>query len=377
MNKLRILFVCENYIPHYGGAEVVFKNLAEGLVKRGHKVDLITHRIKGTKTFEILNGVRVHRVRCLDSRYLFTFFSVPKVLKLTKKADIIQTTTFNGAFPAWLAAQIRKKPVVLTVHEVWIGKWRKVTDMNFLKALMHDLLERTIYLLKYDKYICVSRATQNDLLRINISQPKTDVIYNGIDYKQWNPNKYDGNEIRKKLKLEKDFIYMFTGRPGPSKGLEYLIQAVPLIAQKIKNAKLIAIVSKDKQYKQRFKNIIEIIKRLRVQDQVIMIKPLPYKDLPNYIKAADCFVIPSLAEGFGFTTVEACAMRKPVVATRAGAIPEVISGRYLLVKPKNSKEIANAIEKVFKKQTRKSKLKKFTISENIERYLNIYRSLKE
>ena len=46
---MKILFVLENYIPHIGGVEVVFKNLAEGLVKLGHDVFLITHRLKGTK----------------------------------------------------------------------------------------------------------------------------------------------------------------------------------------------------------------------------------------------------------------------------------------------------------------------------------------
>ena len=56
---MHILFVCENYLPHYGGAEVVFKNLAEGFVKKGHDVSLVTHQIKGTKKFEKINGVKV------------------------------------------------------------------------------------------------------------------------------------------------------------------------------------------------------------------------------------------------------------------------------------------------------------------------------
>src|SRR3989338_352399 len=101
---MRLLFVCENYLPHYGGAEVVFKNLAEGFVKAGHTVDLVTHRMKGTAKFEVLNGVRVHRVWSANSRYLFSFTSILKVWSIARRADIIQTTTFNGAPPAWLAA---------------------------------------------------------------------------------------------------------------------------------------------------------------------------------------------------------------------------------------------------------------------------------
>src|SRR3989344_1338403 len=38
--KMKILFICENYHPHQGGAEVLFKNLAEGLVKAGNEVSI-------------------------------------------------------------------------------------------------------------------------------------------------------------------------------------------------------------------------------------------------------------------------------------------------------------------------------------------------
>ena len=54
---MRILFVLENYIPHVGGAEIVLKNLAEGLANKGHEVNVVTHKIKGTKEFEIINTV--------------------------------------------------------------------------------------------------------------------------------------------------------------------------------------------------------------------------------------------------------------------------------------------------------------------------------
>src|SRR3989344_5004836 len=161
---MKILFVCENYHPHYGGAEVLFKNLAEGLVKKGNGVAIVTTLLPGTKKFEEINGVKVHRVSCFNNRYLFSFLSIPKVLKLAQKADVIQTTTFNGAPPAWLGAKMTKKPVTLTVHEVWIGRWKEVTDFSRIKTSLHELLERMLYLLPFDKYACVSESTRKDLL---------------------------------------------------------------------------------------------------------------------------------------------------------------------------------------------------------------------
>ncbi|MBU0457444.1 MAG: glycosyltransferase family 4 protein, partial [Nanoarchaeota archaeon] len=253
---MKILFVLENYLPHIGGVEIVFKNLSEGLVRLGHDVSIITHRLKKTKEFELINGVKIYRVNCFNSRYWFTFLSIPKTIKLAKKADLIHTTTFNGAPPAWLASKILNKKCILTIHEVWVKRWDKLTEMNWFSCKIHDFLERSIYSINFDKYICVSKSTQQQLLELGIKEEKTAVIYNGVDYEHWKPERYSGKEIREKLNLDQKFVYLFSGRPGISKGFEYLIKSVHLISKNIPNSKLLAIVSRDKAYKKRYDYII-------------------------------------------------------------------------------------------------------------------------
>jgi len=372
---MKILFVIENYLPHIGGAEIVFKTLAEGLAKKGHSVDLITHRLKNTSAFELINGVKVHRIRCLQSRYLFTFLSVPKVIRLAREADIIQTTTFNGAPAAWLGGKLTGKKVVLTIHEVWVGKWPQVTTLGKLGCLMHEFLERLIYLLDFDCYACVSDSTKKDLLKLLINRKKAVTIYNGVDYNLWDSRRYTSQAVRKRYGLEKNFVCLFNGRPGMSKGLEYLIKAMPLICQKIPSAKLVALVSRDKAYAKRYDYIIELIKRTNMVDRVRILNSVPYKELPEYVKTADCVVVPSLAEGFGFAAAESCALGVPVVASDTTSLPEVVSGKFVLVRPKDETAIAEGVEKVFNKQWERSKLKRFTIKENINKYAEIYKKL--
>lgn len=96
---MKILFVLEYYFPHIGGVETLFKSLCEGLVKKGHKVKVVTMQIEGTKGNEIVNGVDITRIP-FPNRYLFTFLSFFDVLRLAKGVDIIVTTTYNGAPPA-------------------------------------------------------------------------------------------------------------------------------------------------------------------------------------------------------------------------------------------------------------------------------------
>lgn len=368
---MKILFVLENYLPNIGGVETVFKNLAEGLVNRGHDVSIVTHRIKGTKEREKINGVKVYRINVpsFGPRYWFTFLSVPKVVKLAKHADVIHTTTFNAAFPSWIASKILRKPSLITVHEVWVGKWRNFTDMNPLNAFIHDLLERMIYALNFDAYVCVSESTKKNLIKVIGNKKNIFRVYNGFDYAFFNPKKYKKIN-RKKLGLnKKHFVCLAYGRLGVSKGFDYLIKAVPEI--NIKNFRLLLILSKDRRYK----HIINLINTLKLKNKIKIVRPVQRKELPKYIKTVDCVIVPSLTEGFGYSAVEACAMGTPLVVSNTASLPEVVFGKYVLVKPKSSEAITKGIEMVYNKEYIKTKKKFFTIQKNVDGYLNIYTKL--
>ncbi len=372
---MNILFVLENYFPHIGGVEVVFKNLAEGLAKQGNEITIITHQLKGTKKYEKINNVTIHRIPCFHSRYWFSFLSIPLTIKLSKKADIIHTTTYNAAVPARFASIITKTPAIITVHEVLGKMWQEFGNMSLLSAKIHQFLENIIMKLNFNHFISVSKSTESRVLK-KIKKSKSSVVYNGVDYEFFDPKKYDGDKIRKKLNLNNNYIYMFYGRPGISKGLEYLLKAVPKISKTLPNAKLLAIVSKDKAYKKRYDLMLNLIKELKIEENIILHDPVAFKEVPNYIKASDCVVIPSLSEGFGFTAAESCAMGKPIVASNTTSLPEVVSCQYILVKPKNPEEIANAVINIRNNKVCKTDKKIFRWSDTIDGYLKIYKQIK-
>jgi D-inositol-3-phosphate glycosyltransferase len=363
---MKILFVIDNYYPFRGGAETLFKNLAEGLVAKGYEVSVLTRQIKATGKYEELNGVKIHRVAA-PSRYLFTLLAIPKAIMLARKADIIHTSTFNSAFPAWLASKLSKKPAVITIHEVWIGKWKEYTDMSRFNAKLHSLLERPIYKLNFKKHICVSESTRNQLLAV---RKKADaiVIYNGLDYEHFHPDK-TGAAVRKELGIPRNaFVALTFGRAAPSKGIEYAAMAAQKVD--IPNFKYLFIVSRD--YSSRYKKVLPFIQSTA---HAILLDPIAYSKLPNYVAAADVVVIPSLAEGFGYTAAESCAMGKIVIASNTTSLPEVVSGKFILVEPKNPQAIADAIKLAKEGKFEKSKLKKFTIQKNIDEHLKLYNHL--
>lgn len=375
---MNILFICENYLPHYGGAEVVFQNLAERYVKKGHGVTLLTHRLRGTEKEEIINGVNVVRLDSFFSRYFFTFLALPRALRLAQHHDVIQTTTFNGAPPAWIAGRIRRKPVVITVHEVWQGRWKQITGFSWLKSMLHELLERAIYFLPYDLYVCVSEATKKDLLSLGVPEKKVKRIYNGLDYAFWNPAKVSKEKVRtlrKQLQLDKKYVFFSWGRPGPSKGFEYLVVALPRILQDLPDAHFVFMFSKVLMHEQRRQKLLAALHRPELKDKVTVLQSIPYAELRNYVALADCVIVPSASEGFGYNAVEAMAMHKAVLVSDAGSLPEVVGGRFQTFASQSSQDLAEKAILLAKGKCLRKQPKTFPWEESITAYLNEYQQL--
>ncbi len=112
-----------------------------------------------------------------------------------------------------------------------------------------------------------------------------------------------------------------------------------------------------------------------LSEQVSLIDSVPYKELGHYLKAADCVIVPSLSEGFGYVVLEACEMGKPVVATDNTSIPEVIWGKYVLVPPRDAKAIAEGVVNVVNGKFSISKKKGFPWADNISMHEKIYQEL--
>lgn len=370
---MKILFVIENYLPHVGGVEIVFKNLAEGLVKKGHSVTIVTHKLPGTPERQELGGVDIVRVPCLDSRYLFTFAAIPAAIRQARDADIVHTTTYNGAFPAWIGARLQKKPVIITVHETWMGRWGEFTSLSPLRAMMHECLEWCVYRIpRFDRYAGVSHATARRLRDAFPDLRKRIVaIPNGFDAGMWKkPRKKAAAQLRKDLGLEKRFVILAGGRPGASKGFEYLIDAFPLVKKRIPEAVLLLMLSRERQYAHKVDEF-----RARAPDGVVFLDPVRYDELPAWRQMADCIVIPSLNEGFGYVVLESAATGTPIVATDVGSIPEVVWGKHVLVKSKSASALAQGIVRARRGKYRKTKEKRFPWSSAVAGYERIYERL--
>ncbi len=371
---MKVLFVLEYYYPHIGGVEVLFQTLAEGLVKKGHEVTVYTTRLEGYKSFEVYNGVKIIRKKIpFNSRMLFSFFTIFDILKLSKKFDIIHTTTYNASLPALLGGKINKKPVIITFHEV-LGKiWFNLPRMNYFKALTLYFTEQLVLKRNFDKIIAVSYYTKNSLRLFGVKDEKLKTIYNFSDEEFFDKKKYlEKAKVMRKKYTEKH-LFLAYGRPGVTKGFEYLIEGYKKLLEEYEDVKLVLLISKSP--KEGYEHLIKLIKKYSLEGKVEVLDPVPRKELGYYLTMADYIVIPSITEGFGFTTVEASLLEKKKIVTNICSIPEVVFGKTIFIEPSNSEEIKKGMIKAIKNEFIEIQKKEFSKQKFIEEYEEEYKKL--
>jgi glycosyltransferase involved in cell wall biosynthesis len=361
---MKILFVLEYYYPHVGGIEKLFKDLAEALVKEHHEVLVITNKYKNQlPKNEIINGVHIKRLN-LKNRFLFTFLSLPAILKYARKFDFIHTTSYNAALPASLAGFFLKKKVIITFHEVWGNLWFKLPFINRIQKTLFYLYEKLVLKLPYHTFIAVSDATKDSLIKYGVSSNQIIRIYNGVDY-----------EIEPQIKaLNKDqFIFTFMGRLGISKGLDLLIPAAKKFIEEKPDA-IFQLITPDTPTALHQK-ISKLISDENLESHIIWHKNIETKFLKDKLQISNCVIIPSYSEGFCFVAAEVISMGIPIISSDQYALKEVVSGKFIKMKALSSEAIYQSLCLAKENKFETNEIKKFHLQESLRAYLNFYNSI--
>lgn len=368
----RILFVLEHYFPHVGGVETLFRQLVRELVVRGHEVEVITASMPDAPATEMLEGANITRVRCpsFGRRYAFTLFAIPIVLRKAHRSDVIHTTTYNAALPAWLAAKIARIPAVITVHEVWADQWSRLPGLSRVWSWGFRLFEWIVLRLPFDHYLCVSRHTRDRLIRhMKVPEGEASVSYPPFDAAFWDRRKHNVRPLRQELGLSEDRpLYLYFGRAGYSKGLEYLLDAIAINSRR-SGAVLVALVPPKP--RSRYSQLLRQIEDLGISGSVVLLEPVPRDQLPSYLMAADAVVIPSISEGFGYSALEAVSLGCPTIATSGHSVQEILPDSARFVPPRDSHALAEALMRP-SPDFNPAPPPRFTVEDHVDKVLAAY-----
>jgi len=336
---LKICFVVEHFPPHIGGGEKMFKEYSSRLVQAGCEVKVITSNSGGLTGTFVEDGVEIHRFAWKS------FFGHPVPRKKDLRnfiswSDLVHTGTYTAA-PITLAVARRfNKPCVVTVHEVLGKRWFWIEESR-LKAALFCAFERYVIKQDYSLYHAVSYATQRDLLQAGIDESRTVTIYHGVEAPPVSLHR-EKNMPSILGKADEEKLFLYFGRPGKTKGVYVLLDAIEHLKDLLPPTVRFAFVLSREPRNER-KAFIEEVGRRRLPEQPTIFEPLGYEELGRAILECYCVIVPSITEGFGFTAAETCALKHPVIASDGGSLPEVVSGKALFFQNRNSQDLAEKI----------------------------------
>ncbi|MDD5639031.1 MAG: glycosyltransferase family 4 protein [Candidatus Pacebacteria bacterium] len=260
------------------------------------------------------------------------------------KGDVIYA--IKPLFPSFGVGLVKKiftkKPLVLDIDDWELGffnasqrKTYFLKPYNNLRFLAAFISEKTV---KFADEITVSNSFLKEKFGGNI-------IYHGRDTDYLDPALFDRKKIRNKYKIEPSRkVLMFLGTPQPYKGIEDVVDALPLVRSKNLLLFIVGIDNKSEYCRE----LTKLIKKRLKKDQYILYGLQPFEKIPEFLSLADIVIIPQRKEKstLGQTPAkifDAMAMAKPIISTNVSDIPEILDDCGWVVEPHQPTQIANTI----------------------------------
>lgn len=187
-----------------------------------------------------------------------------------------------------------------------------------------------------DRFICASRAIQDMLVADGIPARSTVLVHEGIDLVHIDAAPV--LEIHQALWLPAHVpIVGNVAALVPHKGQRHLVEAAALVLREMPDVHFVILGDGELR-----ESLERQVKHLGLEKHVLLLGFQP--NVLSYIKGFDIFAMTSLTEGLGTSVLDAMACRRPVVATRAGGIPEIVTAETArLVDPRDDEGLAREI----------------------------------
>ena len=384
---MRIGIFTDTYPPYINGVSTSIKMLENALIKKGHKVFIVTVN-PDKMTYDYEDDGRVIRIPGIkvgiyDYR-LTSVYPIKAVNKIKEwDLDVIHShTEFGiGTFARVIGRQL-DIPVVHTYHTMYEDYVHYITHGYFDKSSKKIVEHLTkFYCDKTIEELIVPTKKTYDLFKEKYKYDRNiHIIPTGIEIDRFYKEKIDVNkseELRKELSIDKDdVVILFVGRIAEEKNIDFLINNHDSLLKCNKNTKLIIVGDGPDLDK-----YIEIVKNKKLDKNIIFTGKVPWEKVPLYYNLADIFTTASHTETQGLTVIEAMAASLPVVALDDEAFRNVVIDTLTGYLFKNKKEyIKKMSELIMDKEKREHMSRESRInSENYsskyfaDRVLNVYK----
>jgi glycosyltransferase involved in cell wall biosynthesis len=380
---MRICLLTYRGNMYCGGQGIYVYYLAKALNGLGHEV----HVMSGPPYVSVPEGVHLHKIDGLNLYETDGLSSLGSPLNLFKPLNLYEVVAARlGMFPEILTFSMRAcaklrelsssikfdvihdnqtlgyglliakglgVPVVATIHHpifidmkadlaqarrFW-SKFRRTMFYSFL--IMQHIVAR-----RMDRVITVSRVSAEDTMRVfRLPREKVRTVPNGIDTGVFR----NSNHVPR----EPNSIVMVANTEDRKKGVVFLLKALQLLRDEVDAT--LSIVDRRGDHT---RYAPRLVKEHGLEDRVTFTGRLTVDELVKRYSVSEIAVTASVYEGFGLPCAEAMSCGTPVIATRAGALPEIVGddGAGILVPPSDPPALAAAIKRLLADESLRRKM---------------------
>jgi len=352
-----------------GPAKGIFQ-IVSSLRDRRCDFSLYNFEFQQRSPIDFINGANEYRIstNLLRQSSRLPFSVVRQALKGVKinNINIIQTHGYKPSFIGfWIKAILGIK---------WICFMHGTTNID-IKDNFYHIIDHVLQTFA-DKVVVVSKSQLKKLPRSK-DVSRICIVPNAINVSQ--PVSFSKECPRHKTSEgdSKRPIITYIGRLSPEKGVDILLRAVALL----KNSSIKTIIVGDGS---EYWNLMQLAERLGLKDVVVFAGQSATPG--DFIESTSVFVLPSRSEGIPNVILEAMALKKPVVATGVGGVPEIIQHEHdgLLVPPEDPRSLAAAIDRLIGDRRLAEQLadngfqtvtRNFAVERRCESILNLYKEV--
>ncbi|WP_164731966.1 MULTISPECIES: glycosyltransferase [Halomicrobium] len=267
--------------------------------------------------------------------------SIPKILDKTTGDVVyaIKPRTFSFGVGI-LNKAINNVPIILDIDDWERGlhiESKHNTDHYLIKSILdpngyYSTKLLSPFITRADKITTVSQFLQQ-------KYQADYIIPHARDTSWLNPKNTDQKKMKKKYGVINQRVAMFLGQPRTHKGVEIILQSVQ--RSKIPNIEVMMVNAENNKIK----------KLNREYENLTLIDPFSFSNLPQFLSMADVVIIPQEESPASVGQVpakliDAMAMKKPIISTNIGDIPEILNECGIVVEPENVSQVVGAIETI-------------------------------
>ena len=259
---------------------------------------------------------------------------LPPVQLATGRVDVVHATTLTVP-PRW-----RGTPVVVTVHDTF-----PLTEPDRFTSRGARLLGRGLELARQAYLVlCPSEYTVSTCVDAGFDPDRLVVVPLGVRIREVGATARAA--VRRRLQLERPFL-LWVGTIEPRKNLDVLLSAMA----QLRDHDVELVIVGPEGWHVDLDPLID-----PVRDRVRRVGFLHDEELTALYAEAELLCLPSHAEGFGLTALEAMAQGTPVIGSDTSAIPEVVGDTGVLIHPTDPPAWADAIDALLADDTNRAAL---------------------